>query len=156
MSDQPAVTLRDITRANWRACVALTPAPAQEHFVASNAVSLAQAAYEPGWTPQGIYAGEVMVGFIMYGLTAEDPAHWVLRLMVVQRHQRQGYGHAALAEAIQRMTARPDCHEIAISYEFDNEVARALYLSLGFRETGETIEDETVARLAVVRDGAKS
>lgn len=147
------ITLREITRENWRACAALKPAPEQAHFVAPNAVSLAQAAYETEWMPQAIYADETMVGFVMYGLSDEDSAYWVLRLMVDARHQRKGYGRTALREAVRRMMERSDCHEIAISYEPDNAVARALYLSMGFRETGETIEDETVARLAVPRDG---
>ena len=39
--------------------------------------------------------------------------------------------------------------EAALSYQSDNERARALYASLGFRETDERAEGETVARLAL-------
>lgn len=45
------------------------------------------------------------------------------------------------------MKALPDCSGIAISYESENEGARRLYASLGFRETGEIIEGEVVARM---------
>lgn len=156
MGNQPNIMLRDITRENWRACARLKPAPDQEQFVASNPVSLAQAAYETEWIPQAMYDGKRMVGFIMYGLSREDNTYWVLRLMVAAGEQRKGYGRAALGEAIRRMAAHADCHEIAISYEPENHAARTLYLSMGFREHGEMIEDEAVARLTVQRDGAST
>ena len=37
--------------------------------------------------------------------------------------------------------------EVSISYEPENEGARKLYASLGFAETGEIVDDETVAVL---------
>jgi diamine N-acetyltransferase len=50
---------------------------------------------------------------------------------------------------LERIQAMPDCDEILISYEPENEVARRLYASFGFRETGEIIEGEAVARLSL-------
>jgi len=143
------VTLRAITHANWRDCVGLETTPEQVHFVATNALSLAQAAYEPEWTPQAIYAGDEMVGFAMYGLSRLEPAYWIMRLMVDAAEQGKGYGRAAMIEIPRRLKSRPDCTEIAISYEPENHVARALYLSLGFQEAGEVSYGETVARMAV-------
>lgn len=61
------VTLRDITKANWQECANLNLAPGQEHFVASNAYSLAESKFQPTFVPLAIYAGETMVGFVMYG-----------------------------------------------------------------------------------------
>jgi diamine N-acetyltransferase len=54
------VTLRDITRHNWRECVNLTIRPDQQHFVETNAVSMAQARYEPEWIPLAVYDGAAM------------------------------------------------------------------------------------------------
>lgn len=142
------VTLRDITRDNWLQCVRLRVAPGQEEFVASNAVSLAQAAYEPEWQPYAIFDDEQMVGFVMYGLEPREQQHWILRLMVDAAHQQRGYGRAAMRLVLERLKALPDCRGIAISYEGANKTARQLYLSLGFRETGEVIEGEVVARMA--------
>ena len=59
------ISLRSITRDNYLECMRLKVAPEQEGFVASNAFSLANAAYVPGCTPLAIYADETMVGFIM-------------------------------------------------------------------------------------------
>ena len=42
--------------------------------------------------------------------------------------------------------AADGCDSVALSYSPGNAVARALYLSLGFEETGEMEDDEVVAR----------
>ena len=141
------VTLREITRDNWIQCVQLHVTSGQESFVASNAISLAQSRYEPEWQPYAVYDDGQMVGFIMYGKEPRKQQFWVLRLMVDAAYQGHGYGRAAMELAIQRMKALPDCHGIAISDEAENEGARRLYASLGFRETGEIIEGEVVARM---------
>ena len=144
-----SITLRDITRHNWRDCVNLKVQPDQQHFVATNAVSLAQACYEPEWVPLAVYDDAAMLGFVMYGIALEDRQHWILRVMVDAAHQGKGYGRAAMRELLARMRADPACDEILISYEPDNAVAEALYRSLGFEKTGAIVEGETVARLKV-------
>lgn len=142
-----SITLEPITRDNYRACVQLRVAPDQEHFVASNAFSLVQAAYEPECVPLAIYDGETMVGFAMYALDPDEGSYWIYRLMIDVGHQGKGYGRAAMMALIERMRQLPDCDQLAISYEPHNDVARRLYAGLGFVETGEIIDGETVARL---------
>ncbi|HEY7021731.1 MAG TPA: GNAT family N-acetyltransferase [Ktedonobacterales bacterium] len=142
------MTLREITRENWLQCVRLKVAPEQEPFVAPNGVSLAQSKYEPEWIPLALYDGGEMVGFVMYGVYPEEGKHWILRVMVDHRYQGKGYGRAAMRLLLERLRAIPGCDEVAISYEPENDVARRLYASCGFRETGEIIEGETVARLS--------
>ncbi len=68
--------------------------------------------------------------------------------MVDRRYQGKGYGRAAMRLLLDRLRTIPGCDEVAISYEPENDVARRLYASCGFRETGEIIEGETVARLS--------
>ena len=142
------MTLREITRDNWLPCVRLKVAPEQEPFVASNGVSLAQSKYEPEWIPLALYNDEEMVGFVMYGVNRDEGKYWILRVMVDRRYQGHGYGRAAMRLLLERLRAIPGCDEVAISYEPENEVARHLYASCGFRETGEVLEGETVARLS--------
>jgi diamine N-acetyltransferase len=144
------VTLREITRENWEQCVRLTVAPEQAPFVASNAVSLAQSKYEPEWIPLAVYDDDEMVGFVMYGVYRDEGKYWILRVMVDHRFQGKGYGRAAMRLLLDRLRATRGCDEVAISYEPENEVARRLYASFGFRETGEVVEGETVARLSFV------
>lgn len=149
------VTLRDVTKENWLACVRLRLAPEQEHFISSNAYSLAESKFMPTFIPQAIYAtgeggGGALVGFVMYGLypDGEPPfgqRHWIFRLMIDREHQGRGYGRAAMAEVLARLEADPACPNVLIGYEADNAVARKLYLSLGFREIGPAPWGELVA-----------
>jgi diamine N-acetyltransferase len=50
---------------------------------------------------------------------------------------------------IEALRAKPGCRTIALSVHPDNAVARRLYGSVGFRETGEIEDGELVMRLAV-------
>jgi diamine N-acetyltransferase len=143
------ISLQAITREDWERCVRLRVAPEQEHFVASNAISLAQSKYEPEYLPLAVYDDNEMVGFVMYGQDRNDGKYWIVRVMVDHRQQGKGYGRAAMQLLLERIQAMPDCDEILISYEPENEVARRLYASFGFRETGEIIEGEAVARLSL-------
>ncbi len=139
------VELRDITRDNWRQCVRLKVRDDQKAFVAPNAVSLAQAAYETWWLPQGVYNGENMVGFVMYSRVGDPKwGWWICRLMVDQTHQRKGYGRAAIMEILRRLRNRDGCREVFISEAPQNKVASALYESLGFVKTGEIVDGEEV------------
>lgn len=153
------VILRDVTKENWQECVRLRLAPEQEHFVASNAYSLAESKFMPTFIPQAIYGRddasgeEAMVGFVMYGLypDGEPPfgrRHWIFRLMIDRDHQGRGYGRAALREVLARLAADPACQNVLIGYEPENAVARKLYLSLGFREIGPAPWGELVAERA--------
>ncbi len=142
------ITLRDITKDNWRECIDLKVGLGQENFVASNLYSLAESKFEPEWTPLTIYSGETMVGFTMYGRDDRDGSYWIIRLMVDAAHQGRGYGRAAMAEVIRRLRALPDCREIKISFAPENIAAEKLYLDLGFQRTGLIEEGEVVLRLA--------
>src|SRR6478736_4760829 len=142
------MTLREITRENWEQSIRLTVTPEQVSYVASNAISLAHSKYEPEWIPLALYADDEIVGFVMYGVYRDEGKYWILRVMVDKRFQGKGYGRAAMRLLLDRLRAIPGCDEVAISYEPENEVARHLYAACGFRETGEVIEGETVARLS--------
>ncbi len=67
--------------------------------------------------------------------------------MIAEAHQRRGYGREAMRLLIERMRAIPGCRQISISYGPENNEARTLYSSLGFRITGEYEGEEEVARL---------
>ena len=52
-----------------------------------------------------------------------------------------------MQEAIRVLTEQTGASEFALSYGPTNTVARHLYTSMGFVETGEMEDDEVVARL---------
>lgn len=143
------ITLREITKDNWKQCISLKVAPNQQNFVASNLYSLAESRFEPDCMPLAIYHDETMVGFTLYGRDSSDGSYWIARLMVDQQYQGRGYGRAAMQEVIRRLKATPDCAEIRISFEPENNVAERLYLSLGFLPTGLIIDGEVVFHLPV-------
>lgn len=141
------VTLREIDRDNFARCIKLEVNDEQRSFVASNLYSIAQSKVEPTYKPEAIYDDEELVGFIMYGYDTDERCHWVARLMIDRNHQGKGYGRAAMVEAIRRMRADSECREIGLSIEPENETAQKLYESLGFKKTGQVVENEEVMRL---------
>jgi diamine N-acetyltransferase len=126
--------------------------------VAPNVYSIAESHYgydEPDgsghWDmyPFGIYAGETPVGFFMYAynFSNQEFEAFVTRLMVDENHQGKGYGKFGMQQMLEIFRHDNRIHCAGISYEPDNEVARKLYASLGFVETGKMLENETVAVL---------
>jgi diamine N-acetyltransferase len=101
------------------------------------------------WQPLAIWADETLVGFVMWARSPDDGSYWIGGFQIDRRYQRRGHGRAALVALIEALGAKPGCREIVLTYLPTNEVARRLYGSLGFRERGEMIEDEVVARLGV-------
>lgn len=154
MAELP-LSLRPISRENWLTCVRLRVAPEQERFVSDNAFSLAQAAYEDGHHPHGIYLGDEMVGFVLYHVGPHEPEMvrlgatepvrgWIYRLMVVPRHQGHGIGRRVMVEVIRRLRQEHGLLHIYIDRLADNDVSDRLYTSLGFRATGQIIHGQDV------------
>ena len=142
---RPAVTLEPITPDNWRACARLKVAPPQERFVAAVTYYLSLCAYDDGpWTPLAVHAGEEIVGFVMWAIDDDDDSFWIGGLVIDERHQRRGYGRAVVEQLVAQ--AQRESRTVALSYEPENMTARSLYSRLGFVETGETIDDEIIAR----------
>jgi diamine N-acetyltransferase len=116
---------------------------------ATNVFSLAEAKADGVSNPLAIYAGEQMVGFIMYDFEPKEDRGYLSRLMIDARFQRNGYGRAALTQVLDRLKAIPACREIRTSFAPGNVAAEGLYLSLGFEPTGETVDEEIVVRMRV-------
>jgi diamine N-acetyltransferase len=142
------VDLRAVNKGNWEACAAIRPAPGQERFVATVAYYLCMCHYEQTWQPLAIYSAAEVVGHVMWAVDSEDGSYWIGGLVIDGDRQGEGHGRAAIAALLQRFRDA-GAVEVALSYQPENERARALYASLGFQETDERAEGETVARLAL-------
>ena len=71
------------------------------------------------------------------------------RLMIDEKYQNKGYGREAVRLALDFINTLP-CGKAEccwLSYEPENEIARRLYQSFGFEETGEMDCDELIAVL---------
>lgn len=133
------IYLHPVTRENFQECIQLRVQASQEHLVASNLQSLAEAKVNAHLHPFALYdescigyetPPQPMVGFVMYEIIAG--VGFIQRLMIDQRYQGQGYGQAAMQEVIRRLVLIPDVRLIATSYRQGNEVAARLYQRLGF------------------------
>jgi diamine N-acetyltransferase len=147
--------IRPVIKANWRALVKLQVGEAQRNFVASNVYSIAESQFgfdfEGHWDyhPFGIYDGDTPVGFLMYGVNFEHPTSqaFITRLMVDEKFQGKGFGRFGMQKMLEIFRADDRVKEVGISYEPENDVARKLYASCGFAETGEMIGGEVLAVL---------
>ena len=150
-----SISLHPVSAENWRALIKLKVREDQNHFVASNLYSIAEAQFgfedEGHWDffPFGAYDGEEPVGFLMYCFNFGHSRFqaFIVRLMVDEKVQGKGYGRKIMAQALERFRSDERIKNVGISYEPENEVARKLYASLGFVEPGEIVEGETLAIL---------
>jgi diamine N-acetyltransferase len=142
----PTVELRDVTPDNWRACALLEVGADQRDFVMPVAYSLSLCHYGDLWSPLAACDGDEVVGFLMWATDPADGSCWIGGFTVDRRRQRRGYGRAIIEALVRRQLQLGLCTSFALSYTDDNAAARSLYRELGFVETGEREDDETVAR----------
>jgi len=142
-----AVALRDITVDNWQTCIHLQLAEGQDHLLASNLYSLAEAWVEPALRPRAVYDDDTMIGFVMYVYDPAQACYWIPRFMIDARCQGMGYGRAAMQAVIDELRGQRPEAPIMISVTPDNEPARNLYLGLGFADTGHNRRGEDILRL---------
>lgn len=141
------ISLRPITPDNWKECIALRVHEEQERFIAPNVFSLAQAKVFPECIPLAIYAGDTMVGFVMYEFDPDDGVPWFHRVMIDRDHQGHGYGRAAFQEAIMLIESQSERGEIMLSIQPEDTAAMQLYRSMGFEDTGVVDNGAVVMRL---------
>ncbi len=155
------IELKKITEENFRECIGLQIKDEQKGFVATNVKSLAQAwvAHENQLCvpmPFAIYDDDTMVGFVMlayFEYDADKPdeseIYTIWRFMIDKQHQGKGFGKAAMSKVLDYIKSYPygQAKKVVLSYEPENAVAKALYVSFGFKETGEIEDGEVVAQL---------
>ena len=112
--------------------------------------------------PYGIYADEVMVGFIMYAYWIEGEAielfskncYHIWRIMFDVKHQGKGYGKQAMEKVIEEIKTFPHgkADYIYMSYEPENVASKNLFHSFGFVDTDKKFaddDDEIIARFII-------
>ncbi|MGH2577389.1 MAG: GNAT family N-acetyltransferase [Actinomycetota bacterium] len=122
-------------------------------FVASVSESLVQAADLPDAHPwlRAIYAGDQVAGFVMlsYDVPPGNPdypwRYFLWRLLIDFKHQRMGYGRAAMALVIDFVRDSPGATDLFTSVQ--SCAPRPFYRALGFEPTGEWFDGEEVYRL---------
>jgi diamine N-acetyltransferase len=146
------VSLRPLTDSNRQAVEALRVAPGQERFVSGVAESLAQAAEHPGaralyWA---VYSDDTPVGFVMIADEVDGPDYipqFLWKLLIDERHQRQGFGTATLDLVVEYFRGRPGVDALTTSAVPGEGSPIGFYERYGFKRTGEEHEGEVVLRL---------
>jgi diamine N-acetyltransferase len=137
-----AITLRPITQSTVRQVLKLAVSPGQADYVASNAVSLAQALFHPEAWYRAIYLDETPAGFVMLDdplLLPEPPAHPELslwRFMVDHAFQRRGVGRQALELVVEHARSLRAYGTLFTSYVPGPQGPEGFYRGFGFQDTG--------------------
>ncbi|CAK7079834.1 spermidine acetyltransferase [Tissierella sp. P1] len=139
--------LINIDSENFWEIIKLKVTKQQEEFVASNTFSIAQSKVQPECIPLAIYNDETPIGFLMYCIDSIDKEYWIYRIMIDIKYQSKGYGRQAMELLINRIKEDKKHHVIFISFEPENEWAKALYESMGFTPDGRVVEGEIVYKL---------
>lgn len=131
------VSLKEITRDNIDEVLALKVDESQKSFVSTNADSLAQAyVYSETAFPFAVYDDAILVGFIMMGYYEAKSYYTLWKFMIDSRYQNKGYGRKALELGIKFLQDRFGVSEIYTGVVPGNTVAKKLYESVGFVDTG--------------------
>lgn len=131
------VELKKIDADNLEDVLSLAVSDDQTAFVSTVAQSLAQAwVYRDTAFPFAIYADGAPVGFVMLGYYESRDQYTLWKFLIDARYQRRGYGRAALKLATDRLAETFGAREVYTGVLLGNEVARRLYASVGFVETG--------------------
>ena len=133
------INFRAITEDNFDAIIRMKR-PDDEHFVASNAYSLAQAWLYRGAGdvhPFAIYHDDEPVGFMMLDADEDDERVLIIwRIMFPVENQNKGYGTAAIREIIRLAKESGKYDSVLLGCAPDNHIAEHVYAKLGFRPTG--------------------
>lgn len=150
------LSLREVTRENWRDALQLAVYPEQLYFISDYvpiaAIALAKAYIRPGgliWMPYAFYAGTEMVGFTILAYEPESREnYWLYHFFIDRQYQRQGYGKQAIRLFLQFLKDHyTSCKGVHLTVHPDNVHAQHLYTSVGFQPTGAEMDHELVYKL---------
>jgi diamine N-acetyltransferase len=146
---RPIVTLREITAETVRTICELAPHETQRGFVAPNAVSIAQAHFNPAAVFRAVYADDEPVGFMMWRPEDDGASCFLWRFMIAGGHQGKGHGREAIALWLKSLPSQ-GYERAQTSYVAGDGGPHGFYLAQGFRDTGETrANGERVMELAL-------
>jgi diamine N-acetyltransferase len=145
---EAVVSLREVTADTVREICKLSDTLREEQrkMVAPNAVSIAQAYFEPKAWFRAIYADETPIGFAMLYDDPEKPSCYLWRFMIGGPYQKKGFGRQAMALLLNRVRERPSAVEVKLSYVPIGGNPEPFYRRMGFEPTGEVEDGEIVMR----------
>lgn len=146
-----SLRLEAITSENVGAACRLKVRPDQEDLVAPVAWSLADAYANPeiAW-PRLVRDGDDLVGFVMGGFDPQSPVDafrcGIWRLNIAADYQGRGYGRFAV-ESVLAEARRRGQDRATVLWVPGEHGPQDFYLKLGFRPTGDVIDDQVVGEI---------
>ena len=147
------ISLREITADTVRQITTLSVSPGQQRFVASNAISLAEALFSTEAWYRAIYADDSTAGFVMLydeslrTTPPTNPQAALWRFMVDTQFQGRGVGTAALQQVIAHVRSKDLFSSLLVSYVPAPGCPEKFYLGAGFKHTGKVDGGEVVLEL---------
>ncbi|MDE7325905.1 MAG: GNAT family N-acetyltransferase [Lachnospiraceae bacterium] len=142
------INFRRITEKNFDEIIRMSR-PVDEHFVASNAYSLAQAwlyREENDVYPFAIYNDDTAVGFMMLDEDLKERCLVLWRIMFPEKNTGRGYGTKAIHQIIKLAKESGKYDFMILDCAPENERARHVYEKIGFYDTGEIENGEHIMR----------
>lgn len=144
------VTLVEITAKNVKDICSLTVTDSQIEFIASNALSIAQAYFEPNAWFSGIYIeNAIPIGFVMLAMDPPLGEYYLWRFMVDSRYQKLGFAQKAMKEIINFVQVKSKSinipvKEFTLSVLPKNIEAIKLYEKTGWLKTDKKDNEEII------------
>lgn len=141
------VSLREVTAETVHIICRLEVSEEQKHFVAPNAVSIAQAYFEPHAWFRAIYADETPVGFLMLYDNPDEAEYFLWRYMIDERYQKLGFGKQAMDLLVEYVRGRPGAKELTLSCHPEEQGPEPFYRHYGFTLTGRMLDNEAEMKI---------
>ena len=129
--------LREITKDTVREICSLSVRDEQVGYVATNALSIAQAHFDPTAIFRAVYLDDSPIGFVQWRDAETPDTVFLWRFMIDRAHQAAGHGCAALKLALQQMKSL-GYTTIETSVVLGLASPLGFYLRQGFKELGRT------------------
>lgn len=158
MATSVDISLVPITADNWRATLEVRVQPERLQWVASREpvalMLLAKSYIRPDgqvWHPLAVMGEGAIVGIVGVGVDESDEqTAWIHHFLIDERSQGRGYGRGAMRAIGAWLRAEhPTVSLVGLNVLAENEVAFALYASLGFEVIGVTRDDQLITAARV-------
>ncbi len=149
LGDYQEVSLREITAETVGTVCVLsdTLTEPKASMVAPNAISLAQAHFNPHAWFRAVYADNAPVGFMMIEDNHEKEAYYLWRYMIAEPYHGRGFGAQAIKLLVDYVKTRPGAKELLVSCVPGEGSPHDFYVKQGFHPTGDIDHGEIVLKM---------
>lgn len=148
------VTITKVVRDNFNDVIGLKVEEAQEKYISSNVMTIAESTLSPYFHlfhHRAICLDKKVVGFVEYQFGEigefDENECTIWRFMIDRKYQNKGIGKSAMGLLLEEIKAHQRCKLVDVYYEPQNLVAKKLYNSYGFKEVGDRDDGTVIANM---------